>query len=381
MERAQNIPKELISNTFTVDYNTSMSKVSSYLKKYPAIIVNKNKEYYGVVDSRTIYRANRSLKLSINEKVEKFSAKAPKINNSTSIYDVVYYFYRSEVRALPYSTGNKIVGVLERRTFLKVLLSMNMLDKLKVNQVMTTPVLAIDGKASIAQAKSIMRDRKVNRLIVLEGGKFSGLITNYDITNQFSHNLERRPDWKDETYSPSNISIKSIMESDPRSIDFNRAASDAVRDMIENKVSSLVVTKGSNPIGVITVTDVLESILARNKTAKDKVFTSGFDDDTYQYQEDTKAELNSLIAHVEKLSGIDVDYITFKVKKTHSKLYEMQIRLSLGKHGMISMHNTKYLFDDALKDLITKVRHKVMKEKETIITNKRETISSEDVEE
>ena len=190
MERAQNIPKELISSTLTLDYKTPMSKVTPYLKKYHTIVINKDKLYYGVVDSRTIARAE-GLKLSTNEKIEKFSVKAPKITDSTTIYDLIYYFYRSGVRALPYASGSKIIGVLERKTLLKVLLSFNMLEKMKVNEAMTTPVLAIDSRSSIAQAKATMRERKVNRLIVLQNSKFAGLITNYDIANHFAKNMER----------------------------------------------------------------------------------------------------------------------------------------------------------------------------------------------
>lgn len=377
MERAQNIPKELISNTLVLDYKTPMSKAIPYLSQYPAIVIHKNKIYYGVVDSRTVYRAEKSLKLSTNEKIEKFSVKAPQITDTTKIYDLIYYFYRSGVKALPYSNGRKIIGVLERRTFLKVLLSFNMFEKMKVNETMTTPVLAIDSRASIAQAKATMRERKVNRLVVIQNSKFAGLITNYDIANHFAQSAERRPRLKDEAYSPSNIPINSVMETNIDAIEYNRDVSEAVRDMIEKQISSLVVMKNKNPIGMITVTDVFESLLAKNKPVKDKVFISGFDESTYQYIDDAREALNSLVKSVEKLSGIEVDYVTFKVKRTRSRIYEMQIRLSLGRHGIVSMHNTKYLFDDALNDLIKKVKQKVIKEKESIVTHKREMLRAE----
>ncbi len=381
MERLQNIPKELISDTLNLDYRTPMSKVSPYLKKYPAIIITKDKDYYGVVDSRTIYRAKQGLNLPSSEKVERFSVRAPKITNSTSIYDLVNYFYKSSVKALPYSSGNRIVGVLERTTFLKVLLSLNILEDMKVNQAMSTPVLTIDANASISQAKATMRERKVNRLIVLKDSKFAGLITNYDIVKNYTtKGTGRLPEMKTEIYNPSNINIGSVMEKNTRSIEYNRPVSEALRDMIENKISSLVVVRSSNPIGMLTVTDVLESIMARQKVEASKVFMSGFDEHTYQYEDWAREELTSLVDHVEKLSGIDVDYITFKVKSNRSKLYEMQVRLSLGRHGIVSMHNTKYLFEDSLNDLVKKVKHRVIKEKESILSHRKENALRDAVE-
>ncbi|MGD0728880.1 MAG: CBS domain-containing protein [Candidatus Micrarchaeaceae archaeon] len=381
MERIQNVPKELISDTISMDYRTPLSKISPYLKKYPAIIINKDKEYYGVVDTRTMYRLQQGLKMPSNEKIERFSVKAPKVTNSTSIDDLVFYFYRSGVKALPFSNGAKIVGVLERNTLLKILLSLNTLEDLKVNEAMTTPVLAIDANASLSQAKATMREKNVNRLVVLQNSKFVGLITNYDIVKHYTAKAsERLPEMKTVAYNPSNIDIKSVMERNARSIEYNRSLSEAVRDMVENRISSLIVVKNSTPVGIVTVTDVFESVIARKKIEERKVFLSGFDANTYQYEDAAREELKSFVENIERLSGIDVDYITFKVKRSKSKHYEMQTRLSLGRHGIISMHTSQYLFEDALNDLLKKLKHKIIKEKESIITNKRSK-RSRDVEE
>jgi CBS domain-containing protein len=378
MERIQNIPRELISSALNIDYKMPISRAISSLKKYPAIIVYKNKEYHGIVDSRAIYRAKSDLKFSSNERIEKFSRKVPKISNSTSIYDLIYYFYKSGVKALPYSSGNKITGVLERKTLLKVLLSLNLLKDMQVNQAMTTPVLAIDSRASLAQATATMRNKNVNRLVVLENSRFAGLITNYDISKRYARvDVERLPEMKSEMYKPANVAISSIMERNAKGIEYNRPVAEAVRDMVENNISSLIVLKGGRPIGIVTVTDVFESVLARQRTEPSKIFMSGFDEKTYQYEDDAREALKSFSDSVERLSGIDVDYITLKVKSTKTKLYEMQVRVSLGRHGMINMHTTKYLFDDALNDLMIKLKHKIIKEKESILTHKREILREE----
>jgi signal-transduction protein with cAMP-binding, CBS, and nucleotidyltransferase domain len=374
MEKIQNIPKELLTSTINLDYRTPMSSVIMHLKKYPAVVLYKDKDYYGIVDSRSIYRARHGLKLQEGEKVERFVTKVPQITNSTQVYELVNSFYKSGVKALPYSNGSKITGVLERRTLLKVLLSLNLVEGIQINQAMTTPVLAIDSRASISQAKAVMDAKRVNRLIVLQNGKFSGLITNYDISKQYARGGERLPEMKTKMYSPSNVAISSVMERNARSIEYNRPLAEAIRDMIESRISSLIVLKKGNPIGIVTVTDVFESILARQKVEPSKVFMSGFDRNTYPYEEEAKQTLNSLVGSIERLSGMDVDYVTLKVKRSKSKLYEMQIRLSLGRHGIISMHTTKYMFDEALDDLIKNLKHKVIKEKESILTHKRELV-------
>ncbi len=375
MEKIQNIPKELLTNTVNLDYKTPMSNVMVHLKKYPAVVLYKDKDYYGIVDSRSIYRATKGFRLQDKEKIDNFVVRVPTITNSTSVYELLNSFYRSGVKALPYSNGNKITGVLERKTVLKVLLSLNLVSGIQVNQAMTTPVLAIDARASISQAKSVMDNKRINRLVVLQNSKFAGLVTNYDIAKQYTME-QRLPEMKTKLYSPSNVSVSSIMEKNARSIEYNRPVAEAIREMVENKISSLVVLKRSNPIGIITVTDIFESVLARQKVEQSKIFMSGFDRNTYQYEEDARQTLDSFVGSIEKLSGIDVDYVTLKVKRSKSKLYEMQVRLSLGKHGIISMHTTKYLFEDALNELIKNLKHKVIKEKESILTHKRELVKN-----
>ena len=364
------IPKDLISGAASVDFTLPISKAASYLKKYPAVIVRKDGEYFGVVDSRTMSRALHKLNMSNSEKVGKISVKAPRITNSTSIYDMAYYFYKSGVKSLPFTSGSRIVGVMERRTLLKMLLSLNVLEGMRTSEAMSTPVIAIASKANASQALAAMRDMKVNRLVVLQDSRFAGLLTNYNISSGMLKHSERLPRMKTEQYAPSNVPVSSLMEKNPATIEHNRPVSDAVRDMIERKISSLVVMKDREPIGILTVSDVLEGILARQKVEPSKVFMSGFDASTYPYEDEAREALKSLVDEIEQLSGMDVDYITFKLKG-HKSVYEMQARLSLGRHGIITMHSSAHLFDETLNDLLRKLKHKVIKEKESILSHKK----------
>ena len=69
--------------------------------------------------------------------------------------------------------GEKIGGIfLERKTLLKMILSLGILESMQVREVMTTPVLSIDAKANISEALSAMRLHNVKRLAVLRDGKF-----------------------------------------------------------------------------------------------------------------------------------------------------------------------------------------------------------------
>jgi CBS domain-containing protein len=367
MGGAINIPDKLVTRTVFFDCKTPVAKVLPSLDKYKAVIISKHNDYYGIVDSQAMYNAMRGLRLSSSESIEKYVVKVPRITSSTPIDDVVYYFYSTRARALPFLYGEKIGGILERRTLLKMLLSLGILESMQVGEAMTTPVLSIDASASVSEAVAAMRKHNVKRLAVMQGGKFSGLITDYDIMRRFAIAADRLPELKTKQYSPSNVPISSVMVSNAISISQNLGISDAVRQFIEHNVSSLIVTKKGVPVGIITVFDVLESIIARRHIQERRVYISGLDSYTYQYQDDLREELNSFVADVERLHGMRIDYITLRIKG-RLRAYEFYVRLSLNRNGVISLHVTNYKFETAFRELLKKLKVQVLKEKGYMLT-------------
>lgn len=362
------IPSELISKTLMFDYKTPITKVIPELVKHPAVVVYKNKSYLGIIDSRIFYRSGQNLRLGKTETLEKFITKVPRITESTSVEDLVYYFYRARVKALPYSDGKKIVGVLDRTTLLKMMLSMGMLKDIQVREAMTTPVLAIGNDASITQAKATMREQKVNRLVVLDNGKLAGLITNHDIVQGYTKVEDRLPEMKSRGYGPANVTVNDMMEPNPRRIDYEKSLTDAVRLLIENNISSVLVLRKGSPAGMLTVMDVLESVIAKRRIEERRIFISGLDADSYQYADEINDELKNLIARAEKMNGVKVDYVTFRVKKVGNKAYEILVRMSLGNKGIISLHTTEPNFEESIREVMTRLRKMLVKEKEKMQT-------------
>lgn len=381
MARNSNVefPKELVSKTEFVDYKTSISKAREYLKSNHVIVVNKDGEYYGIVDSKALASAG-SLKLSESEKVGKIAIKAPRVSDSTSIEDMAYYFYKNRVKNLPYSYGGKVTGVVQRNTLLKILLSLDTLSGISVMDVVSTPVLAINSAASLGQAQATMRDRKVNRLIVLENGRFAGLLTSHDIYKQYNQGArERRPSMKDVKYSSANVPIASIMESNVKTINTDASLAEAARVIVENHISSLVVLKGNGPVGILTVSDILEGVVGKREFERRKVIISGFDEYTYQYEDSVREELKSLMDQIERMHKMQADYISLSIKKVGNKAYEMQTRVSLGKNGVFRVHSDGADFHGAFSDAMKKIKNKIMKEKENMVSASKKSHRIEEV--
>lgn len=98
----------------------------------------------------------------------------------------------AHVRHLPVvEPEGTLVGVISNRDLFRSALSFalgygqrgrtQMLKTVRVKEVMSEPVQTIGAGAPIAQAASIMLDRKIGSLPVVEGEKLVGMLTETDI--------------------------------------------------------------------------------------------------------------------------------------------------------------------------------------------------------
>jgi CBS domain-containing protein/ribosome-associated translation inhibitor RaiA len=364
------LPRELVSGVGFVDYNSSLSEARQELKNSPALVVTKDGEYYGLVDSRSLHGSGVA-KMSGTERIGKLAVKAPRVSDSSSVEDIAYYFYKLRVKNLPYMQGDKITGVVERKTLVKMLLSLHALDEAKVSSALSSPVLSIESNATLAQALNTMSSNKVNRMVVLDNGRFSGLITKRDIHASYSSNIDRLPEMKSRSRKASGSRVDGVMERNVKTVDPGASLADAARLMVEEGSFSLVVVKDRNPVGMLTVSDILESVVARRRMEEKKVFLSGFDEYTYQYEESVREELKSLMHYIEQMHKLDVEYLAMRVKGVNLKSYEMQARVSLGKNGMVRVHSDGESFHDAFSELMKRLKKQTTRQKEEMLTERK----------
>lgn len=367
---AGDFPKELLSKVSFADYKTSVADAKGMLKGSSALIIRKDGQYFGVVDSRAVYRHIPSMKISPSEKVHKIAVHAPKITSATTITDAAYYFCKSGLNALPYEEEGQIIGSLERPVLIKMMLSTRMLDQMKVGDYATAPALAIDSNATISQAISAMRSSKVHRLLVMRNGRFEGIVTSRDIHRYTARSGERNPE-KSAPSSASGAEIESVTERNIASVESNSMVPEAARMMVERGISSVVVTAKDRPVGVLTIRDIFEGVVGAKNIDERNIFITGFDETTYQFEDSAREELKSLMAHLERMHKVDVGYVTMRIKRVKLKSYELHSRIFLGGKGIITMHSDGNSFHEAFSSIMKKMKDKVGKEKEMLVSSKR----------
>lgn len=120
---------------------------------------------------------------------------------------------------------------------------------MKIKEVMKK-VISIDASASVKDAAKLMSSHKAGSLIVIDGKKPVGIVTERDIISKVTA--------KDK--SAARTSVESIMSPKLVTIGQNSLIDDAVYLMLKHRIKKLpVLGEGRELAGMITATDIIKN--------------------------------------------------------------------------------------------------------------------------
>lgn len=120
--------------------------------------------------------------------------------------------------------------------------------KVPVMEVMTRDPVTVTEDKMISAAAALMKERDVSALIVVDGRKVTGILTDYDIVHKVVA----------ENMHPSELRVKDIMTSPVVSIHPHTEVENAARKMSREGIRRLVVTDNSDLQGIVTENDILK---------------------------------------------------------------------------------------------------------------------------
>lgn len=366
----ENVPKEFVSKTAFYDYKTPITEILGTLGTYGAVVLTKDKEYYGIIDDRSIAKKGGT-NVEKRAAAGKYAVKVPLLDRETSLAKAIHHFYTTDAKALPYTESGKVLGIVKRDAILKAILSMHMLSSYKAGWVMSTPVIAIDAEKTVAEAASTMRQNGINRLVVTSSGRLFGIVSYKDVL-RYDTKLRQRGSSKLEGSLPLMQSkISEITERNVYSLTHNDNVDTAIREMVENGISSILVTRSGKPVGMLTIRDVLSAAAASNVEAAEGIILSGIDSSTKQYEEDIISEAEKLMERIDKFTKFKVGNMAVHVRKHKVRNYEIQVRVWLERSGAISVSSQGYSVEFTLRDAFTKVYNAIRNKKEVIYMGKK----------
>lgn len=125
---------------------------------------------------------------------------------------------------------------------------------LTVGNLMTADPVVVDQDAPIADAEMLLRSYRISGLPVVEDGTLVGVISQTDILNARSSELIGS-NW-------GRVRVRHLMTRPAMTVHMDTGIEAAARTMLDEHVHRLVVVDESGyPIGVVTTSDLLRSIL------------------------------------------------------------------------------------------------------------------------
>lgn len=362
------IPSEFVSETEICDFKEPMAEALAKVNRLGGIVVTKDGSYYGVVDDRAI--TNKGI-IKINQKfsIGKFARQAPVLTKDSDMKKAIFDFYSSYSKVLPYLENGKVKGMVLRTDVLKAILSMHLLSEFKSSDIMSTPVLAIDYETSIDKAKTAMRDNRVNRLVVLYKGKVYGILTGKNFVEYGMMMRSKAPAFG--TGEKRHTKVGEVCQKGVYTIEYGDGVENAIRDYINKGISSLLVIRNGKPAGMLTIRDVLETIVKNANVPQRNIVLSGLDESLREYEGEIRAELESFADKVDRFHNTKVDYIAMTIKKVKSKEYEIRARLGLSRGGVIHIYTYGYSLESTLRDLLKKMFREAKGRNDVIIANRK----------
>jgi len=137
---------------------------------------------------------------------------------------------------------------------------MNESKLILVRDWMTPNPVTIGPKSRLPQARKLMQEKRIRRLLVVDDGRVVGIVTRGDIREA------QPPDASQLTlyelnYQTTTITIEKIMTRDPIKVAPDAPIAEAARLMLEYKIGGLPVCDGAKLVGIITDSDLFRMIL------------------------------------------------------------------------------------------------------------------------
>ena len=119
----------------------------------------------------------------------------------------------------------------------------------KLRKIMVENVVTVEPHVSVKKAAEFMNEHEISCLIVVNGEKPVGIVTERDMLRRIIH----------ESKSPEKTAVSRIMTTPVFTASPNLRAGDAAKLMIEHDIKKLPVVENEKLVGLVSLTDLLRA--------------------------------------------------------------------------------------------------------------------------
>jgi CBS domain-containing protein len=124
--------------------------------------------------------------------------------------------------------------------------------------VMTAPVFFVSPRDTIAYARNLMVKHKISRLLVMDEGRLTGMLTKKDIAYRL---LQGEPEWRRRPVDQ--IPVEVFASGKPTVVSPDTGIKKIAEILVSKNISCVPVVENRSVVGIVTKTDLMKSGLVR----------------------------------------------------------------------------------------------------------------------
>jgi acetoin utilization protein AcuB len=131
---------------------------------------------------------------------------------------------------------------------------------MNVNALMTVPPITTGPDTLVVEARQLMSNRRIRHLLVTDGPKLLGIITDRDMRLNLPSPATSLSVWEI-NYVLARMTVASVMTKSVVTVESGRDALVAAHLMLDHKIGALPVVEAGSVVGIITETDLLRAFV------------------------------------------------------------------------------------------------------------------------
>lgn len=125
---------------------------------------------------------------------------------------------------------------------------------------MTLTCVTVPPTMPVLEARRLMHEKKIRHLLVTDGAKLIGIVTDRDIRLSLPSGATSLSVWEI-SYLLAKLTVGAVMSRNVVSIESDREPREAARLMLDHGFGALPVVDGGLLVGIITETDLLRAFV------------------------------------------------------------------------------------------------------------------------
>lgn len=131
---------------------------------------------------------------------------------------------------------------------------------MRVRNIMSSPVVTVPSDTPVLEAAKLMKEKKIERLPVVDGGRLLGIVTK-DRVLRASPSMATSLSLHEIHYLFAKLTVKEIMQRDVTTVTPETTVENAVRLAQEKRVGCLPVVEDGSVVGILTTNDFFYLVL------------------------------------------------------------------------------------------------------------------------